>query len=149
MLKRAAGPHQWRLVYPKTWGQWLAKNAFWQESTMHPEAFRSLFVVQGTVSLRLMTSQLKYIVNHTQKLNQVNYIFCGVWIQYFVGDFKGVLWVFKQNFVPYTTKYNFTRCWNFDKLWYVWVMICEDLVRRAPGIIFTSRLWAYDPNLVK
>ena len=54
----------------------------------------------GPVSLRLMTSQLNDIVTHTQKLNTVKCMFCGVWVQNFVWNFKGALWNFTQNFGP-------------------------------------------------
>ena len=55
---------------------------------------------QGPVSLRLMTSQFKDIVTYTQKLKTVKCIFCGVWVQNFVRNFKGALWNFTQNFEP-------------------------------------------------
>ena len=58
------------------------------------------FAQQGRVSLRLMTSQFKDIVTHTQKLKTVKCIFCGVWVQNFVWNFKGALWNFTQNFEP-------------------------------------------------
>ena len=54
----------------------------------------------GPVSLRLMTSQLKDVVIHMQKLKTENCIFCGVWVQNFVCNFKGALWNFTQNFEP-------------------------------------------------
>ena len=56
--------------------------------------------VHRPVSLRLMTSQFKEIVTHTQKLKTVKCIFCGVWVQNFVWNFKGALWNFTQNFEP-------------------------------------------------
>ena len=55
---------------------------------------------QGPVSLRLMTSQFKDIVTHTPKKKTVKFIFCGVWVQNFVCNFKGALWNFTQNFEP-------------------------------------------------
>ena len=58
----------------------------------------------GPVSLRLMTSQFKDIVTHTQKYKTVKCIFCGVWIQNFVRNFKGVLWNCTQNFEPMQRK---------------------------------------------
>ena len=54
----------------------------------------------GPVSLRLMTSQFNDIVTHTHKLKTLKCIFCGVWIQNFVWNFKGALWNFTQNFEP-------------------------------------------------
>ena len=36
---------------------------------------------QGPVSLRLMTSQFKDIITHTQKYKTVKCILCGVWVQ--------------------------------------------------------------------
>ena len=54
----------------------------------------------GPVSLRLMTSQFKDIVTHTQKSKTVKCKFCGVWVQNFVWNFKGALWNFTQNFEP-------------------------------------------------
>ena len=55
---------------------------------------------QGPVSLRLMTSQFKDIVTHTQKLRTVKCMFCGVWVQNFLWNFKGALWNFTQNVEP-------------------------------------------------
>ena len=55
---------------------------------------------QGPVSLRLMTSQFKDIVTHTQKYKTVKCTFCGVWVHKFVWNFKGALWNFTQNFEP-------------------------------------------------
>ena len=52
----------------------------------------------GPVSLRLMTSQFKDIVTHTQKYMTVKCTFYGVWVQNFVWNFKGALWNFTQNF---------------------------------------------------
>ena len=54
----------------------------------------------GPVSLRLMTSQFKDIVTHTQKYMTVKCTFYGVWVQNFVWNFKGALWNFTQNFEP-------------------------------------------------
>ena len=59
-----------------------------------------VITVLGPVSLRLMTSQFKDIVTHTQKLKTVKCMFCGVWVQNFVWNFKGALWNFTQNFEP-------------------------------------------------
>ena len=60
-----------------------------------------VFVVDlGPVSLRLMTSQYKDIVTHTQKYMTVKCTFYGVWVQNFVWNFKGALWYFTQNFEP-------------------------------------------------
>ena len=47
--------------------------------------------VQGPVLLRLMTSQFKDIVTHTQKYMTVKCTFYGVWVQNFVRNFKGAL----------------------------------------------------------
>ena len=62
----------------------------------------SLFSVDHLepVSLRLMTSQFKDIVTHTQILKTVKCIFFGVWVQNFVLNFKGHLWNFTQNLEP-------------------------------------------------
>ena len=90
---------------------------------------------RGPVSLRLMTSQFKYIVTQTQKYNTLKCIFCGVWVQNFVGNAKSALWNFTQQFEPIHWKIcilqgveNFT---NYDtlKLWHLKV-----LVRRAPCV---------------
>ena len=54
----------------------------------------------GPVSLRLMTSQFKDIVTHTQKMKIVKCTFCGVWVQNFVWNLKGALWNFTPNFEP-------------------------------------------------
>ena len=54
----------------------------------------------GPVSLRLMTSQFKDIITHTQKYMTVKCTFYGVWVQNFVWNFKGALWNFTQNFEP-------------------------------------------------
>ena len=61
--------------------------------------FQSL---QGPVSLRLMTSQFKDIVTHTQKYMTVKCTFYGVWVQNFVWNFKDALWNFTHRgfFVP-------------------------------------------------
>ena len=64
---------------------------------------------QGPVSLSLMTSQFKYIVTHTQKHETVKCIFCGVWVQNFVWNFKGALWNFIQNFKPILRKIGILR----------------------------------------
>ena len=70
----------------------------------------------GPVSLRLMTSQFKDIVTHTQKLETVKCIFCDVWVQNFVWNFKGHLWNFTQNFEPYITKYAFYEVLKISRL---------------------------------
>ena len=54
----------------------------------------------GPVSLRLMTPQFKDIVTDTKKYRTVKCIFCGVWVQNSVWNFKGALWNFTQNFEP-------------------------------------------------
>ena len=56
--------------------------------------------IQGPVSLRLLMSQFKDIVTHAQKMKTVKCIFCSVWVQNFVWNFKGALWNFTQNFEP-------------------------------------------------
>ena len=80
---------------------------------------------QGPVSLRLMTSQFKDIVTHTQKSKTVKCKFCGVWVQNFVWNFKGALWNFTQNFEPIHRKIcilqgskNFTT-YDILKLWHL------------------------------
>ena len=64
---------------------------------------------QGPVSLRLMTSQFKDIVTNTQKLKTIKCMFCGVWVQNFVWNFKGALWNFTQNFEPIHRKISILR----------------------------------------
>ena len=73
------------------------------------------------VSLRIMTSQFKDIVTHTQKHETVKCIFCGVWVRNFVWNFKGALWNFTQNFEP-IPKYAFYEVLKFDELWYIRIM---------------------------
>ena len=82
-------------------------------------------VALGPVSLRLMTSQFKDIVTHTQKSKTVKWTFCGVWVQNFVWNFKGALWNFTQNFEPIHRKIcilqgskNFTT-YDILKLWHL------------------------------
>ena len=60
----------------------------------------SVYAVLGAVSLRLMTSQFQVIVNHKEKYQSVKCVFCGVWVQNFVWNFKGHLWNFTQDFEP-------------------------------------------------
>ena len=84
---------------------------------------------QGPVSLRLMTSQFKDIVTHTQKYMTVKYTFYGVWVQNFVWNFKGALWNFTQNFEPIhrkicilwggknLTTYDILELWHLKSLW--------------------------------
>ena len=43
---------------------------------------------QGPVALRFIASPFKDIVNHTQKQKSVKCIFCDVWVQNFVWNFK-------------------------------------------------------------
>ena len=50
----------------------------------------------GTISLRLMSWQLKYIVSHTKIY--IRCILFSVWVQHFVLNCKGALWNFTQNF---------------------------------------------------
>ena len=64
---------------------------------------------QGPVSLRLMTSQFKDLVPHTQKCKTVKCIFFCVWVQNFVWNFKGHLWNFTQKFEPILRKIRFLR----------------------------------------
>ena len=45
---------------------------------------------QGAVSLRLMMSQFKDIMNYTQNKKTVECIFCGVWVQNFAWNFKAL-----------------------------------------------------------
>ena len=52
----------------------------------------------GPISLRLLGSEFKDIVTHTQKYNGVKCMFCGVWVQNFVWNFEVDLWNFTQNF---------------------------------------------------
>ena len=71
---------------------------------------------QGPVALRLMTSQLKDIVTHTQKYKTVKCIFCGVWVQIFVWNFNGALCNFTPNFKPIHHKiciYKVLKFWRF------------------------------------
>ena len=81
------------------------------------------WVQLGPVSLRLMTSQFKDILTHMQKLKTVKCIFCGVWVQNFVWNFKRALWNFRKNFGPIHRK--ICILWGvkkFDELWYLRVM---------------------------
>ena len=55
---------------------------------VNPESVLQIVRVLGPVSLRLMTSQFKDIVTHTQKYKTVKYIFCSVWIQNFFVKFQ-------------------------------------------------------------
>ena len=83
----------------------------------------------GHVSLRLMTSQFKDIITHAQKYKAVKCIFCRVWVQNFVWNFKGVLWNFTQNFEPThhkicilrggknLTTYDISELWHLKSLW--------------------------------
>ena len=77
---------------------------------------------QRPVSLRLMTSQFKDIVTHTQKVKTVKCILCGVWVQNFVWNFKGVFWNFTQKFEPIHCKICILRCVKNGDLWYLRVM---------------------------
>ena len=63
-----------------------------------------LITDQGPVSLRVMTSQFKYIVTHTQKYKTVKWIFYGVLVQNFVCNFKGPLRNFTENLEPILRK---------------------------------------------
>ena len=80
---------------------WIAHNLHWAITftTNKPCITRcNLLCTLGPVSLRLMTSQFKDIVTHTQKYKTVKCTFCGVWVHKFVWNFKGALWNFTQNF---------------------------------------------------
>ena len=78
---------------------------------------------QGPVSLRLMTSQFKDIVTHTQKWKTVKCLFCGVWVQNFVRKFQRCPLKFHTKFWTHTLQnVNFTRRLKFDDLWYLRVM---------------------------
>ena len=84
---------------------------------------------QCPVSLKLMTSQFKDIVTHTQKQKTVKCIFCSVWVENFVWNFKGALWNFIQNFQPILCKicilrgvkklttYDILESWHLKSLW--------------------------------
>ena len=80
---------------------YLSLNNSGLRKTMKPRVriFSSLIAL-GPVSLRLMTSQFKDIVTHTQKYMTVKCTFYGVWVQNFVWNFKGALWNFTQSFEP-------------------------------------------------
>ena len=56
--------------------------------------------LQRPVSLRLMTSQFKDFVTLKHKYKIVKCIFCVVWVQNFVWNFKGIFLNFIQNFDP-------------------------------------------------
>ena len=76
----------------------------------------------GPVSLRLMTSQFKDMVTHMQNQKTVKYIFCGVWVQIFVWNFKGALWNFTQNVEPMHRKIYILRGvknWYILELWHL------------------------------
>ena len=79
----------------------------------------------GPVSLRLMTSQFKDIVTHTQKLKTVKCIFCGVWIKIFVWNYKGALWNFTQNFEPIHRKICILRG---VKIWRLTISLSYDIL---------------------
>ena len=88
---------------------------------------RRMICHQVGVSLRLMTSQFRDIVNDKQKLKSIKCIFCDVWVQNFVWNFKGALWNFTQNFEA-------IHCLQFLRVsWYYWIVTSYGLVRRAPG----------------
>ena len=79
--------------------------------------------IQGPVSLRIMTSQFKDIVSHAHKSKPVKCIFCDVWVQNFVWNFKGALWNFTQNFESIHRKICISQgVKNFDSLRYLRVM---------------------------
>ena len=82
------------------WPHWWPQDSMWP--TYKVSDTRLIFVTrqQGPISLRLMTSQFKDIVTLLQKQKTVKCIFCGVWVQNFMWNFKGALWNFTQNFEP-------------------------------------------------
>ena len=79
----------------------------------------------GPVSRRLMTSQFKDIVTHTQNMKTVKCIVCHIWVQNFVWNFKGALWNFTQNFEPIPRKICILRgvinltTYDILKLWHL------------------------------
>ena len=83
---------------------------WWPSSLTHVCVITDAWPVQGPVSLRLMTSQFKDIVTHTQKKKTAKCIFFGVWVQNFLWNFKGALWNFTQNFEPIHRKICILRC---------------------------------------
>ena len=54
----------------------------------------------GPISITLIMSQFNDKITHTQKLKTVKWIFCGVWVQNFIRNFKCALGNFTQNFEP-------------------------------------------------
>ena len=56
--------------------------------------------------------------NSHAKIEDRKCIFCGVWVQNFVWNFKGALWNFTQNFEPISPQnMNFRRYQKLDDLW--------------------------------
>ena len=102
-------------------GQWPAIQYDMEERTWQVPSEWD----QGPVSLRLMTSQFKDIVTHTQKYKTVKCTFCGVWVPNFVWNFKGALWNFTQNFEPIHRKMCILRggknltTYDILKLWHL------------------------------
>ena len=94
----------------------------------------------GPVAPRLMTSQLKDIVTHTQKLKTVKCIFCGVWVQNFVRNFNGALWNFTQNFEPYTAKY---ALYEVLKTWRLMISSSYDILSLSETSAWLLRLLTY------
>ena len=103
-----------------------------------------LLCQQGPVSLRLMTSQFKYIVSHTQQLKPVKCIYYGVWVQTFVWYFKGALWNCTQNFEPLHCKicilrgvkideFDILELWHFKSSWDGPVIVRANINGRHAG----------------
>ena len=105
-------PHYWSLWIPHTKGEWCrtlmmrllsAWLRLWTVTLVEIDFRR-----WGAVSLRLMTSPFKDIINHTQQWS-IKCIFCGVWVRKFMWNFKGTLWNFIHNFEPIHRKICFLR----------------------------------------
>ena len=75
------------------------------------------------VSQRLMTSQFKDILTHTQKLKAVECIFCGVWVQDFVWNFKHRKICILRG-VKNLTTYDILELWHL-KLYWDGPQVCE------------------------
>ena len=71
---------------------------------------------QTPVSLMLMASQFKGIVTHMYKLTTVKCVFCAVWVQNFVWNFKVTFEISHNILNPYTAKYVFDEVLNIWRL---------------------------------
>ena len=79
-----------------------------------------------------MTSQFKYIVNNTQKYKSVKCIFCSVWVENFIWNFKGGISDISHKILNSNTAKYFATCPMFDE----WYLI--RVTRWAPLMITTG-----------